>query len=74
MISQKLGETIIKECGPLEYEPENTGNWLNPSAACNAALKNISAEVGPHNLYNVDDYCPSMNPDNVSVSLTLISM
>ena len=27
---------------------------------------NISSEVGPHNLYNVDDFCPSMNPDNSS--------
>ena len=22
--------------------------------------------MGPHNLYNVDDFCPSMNPDNSS--------
>ena len=63
MISQKLGETIIKECGPLEYQPELAGGWLNPSPACKAAQANISAEVGPHNLYNVDDFCPSMNPD-----------
>ena len=38
MISQKLGEAIIKECGPLEYQPELAGGWANPSAACSAAL------------------------------------
>jgi hypothetical protein len=28
--------------------------------------------VGPHNLYNVDDFCPSMSPDNATdTSFTL---
>ena len=46
------------------FAQELEGGWANPTAACTAALRNISAEVGPHNLYNVDDFCPSMNPDN----------
>ena len=63
MISQKTGDAIEKECGSLAYQPELAGGWLNPTPACSAAQNNISKEVGPHNLYNVDDFCPSMDPD-----------
>lgn len=37
--------------------------WQNQSDACHAALGKISKQVGPHNLYNADDFCPSMAPD-----------
>ena len=69
MISQKTGDAIVKECGSLSYQPELAGGWLNPSAACTAAQNEISPEVGPHNLYNVDDFCPSMNPDAPGLEL-----
>ena len=45
MISQKLGEAIIKECGPLEYQPELAGGWANPTAACSAALGALPSEA-----------------------------
>ena len=35
----------IKECGPLEYQAELDGGWLNPSEACTAAQNQISKEV-----------------------------
>eukprot|EP01047_Picozoa_sp_COSAG01_P061503 COSAG01_NODE_7694_length_3095_cov_2.219553_4_plen_195_part_00 len=63
LIVQKLAETIESECGPLAYQAELGNGWLNETDACRKALKNVSGEVGPHNLYNVDDFCPTMNPD-----------
>ena len=49
--------------------PSAGPGWANPSAACTKALGKISAQVGPHNLYNVDDFCPSMNPDEPGPTL-----
>jgi len=68
MYSQELEKAIMEHCGSLEYPSANgldggKSGWINKTAACNAALGNISKEVGPNNLYNVNDFCPSMNPD-----------
>lgn len=50
-----LKETIEAECGPLTF-PSAPG-WAMQSAACRAALQNMSETVGPHNFYNLDDFC-----------------
>ena len=52
-----LRETIETECGSLYY-PTQPG-WINQSTACSTALRTMSQNVGPHNFYNLDDFCPT---------------
>lgn len=62
MVSEELGQQIIAACGPLAY-PSSSG-WKNHTPACDQALGMISQQAGPHNLYNVEDFCPSTSPDS----------
>eukprot|EP00041_Stephanoeca_diplocostata_P033553 m.1112329 g.1112329 ORF g.1112329 m.1112329 type:complete len:295 (-) comp24362_c0_seq49:3009-3893(-) len=52
-----IRDTIEKECGSLDY-PTAAG-WENVTDACNAALQAMNAAIGPHNLYNMQDFCPT---------------
>ena len=36
---------------------EGSANWSGP--ACAAATAEMNKEVGPHNLYNMMDFCPA---------------
>jgi serine carboxypeptidase-like clade 2 len=55
LFSTTLKDTIEKECGSLFY-PSGPG-WAQQTPACSKALQTMSTVVGPHNFYNLDDFC-----------------
>lgn len=57
LYSTALKEQIEQECGSLNYPTES--GWVDQTEKCAALLKQMNVEVGPHNFYNVDDFCPS---------------
>lgn len=57
LFSTELKETIMQECGSFSY-PTGPG-WVHQSKACSQALKQMNQEVGPHNFYNLADFCPA---------------
>lgn len=55
LYSRTLKDQIVKICGPFDG-PE----WVNTqgSGPCATLLTQMNLEVGPHNFYNLDDFCP----------------
>ena len=48
--SSRFSFLAVKAC-------EGSANWSGP--ACTAATAEMNKEVGPHNLYNMMDFCPA---------------
>jgi len=42
-------------CGPFDGPEWNSTDSTTP---CGTLLGQMNAEVGPHNFYNLDDFCP----------------
>ena len=55
LFSRALKAKLVAACGPFESKTpwDQSGN-----SACAAALSEMNAEVGPHNFYNLADFCP----------------
>jgi len=51
LVSKKLYEQVQAACD---------GQFDEPGAACDVLLERVSAEVGPHNVYNIYDNCDEM--------------
>jgi hypothetical protein len=58
LISRNLHEAILKACSFPDL-PYSSATGHAPSTKCKAALKEMDDAVGPHNVYNVYDNCPS---------------
>ena len=72
LFSDNLRGTVEKECGSLNY-PTQPG-WINKTAACNAAVQAVNDAVGPHNFYNLDDFCPTVEEKSATMQVWEASM
>jgi hypothetical protein len=72
LFSDKLRESMEKECGSLNY-PTVPG-WINKTDACNKAYQAMITAVGPHNFYNLDDFCPTEEEKTATMDVWVASM
>jgi len=72
LFSDRLRETVEKVCGSLNY-PTQPG-WINKTDACNAAVQAVNDAVGPHNFYNLDDFCPTVEEKSATMNVWEASM
>ena len=54
LFSKRLEAELLAACGPYDSKQP----WNQSDAECGGALSRMNAAVGPHNFYNVDDFCP----------------
>lgn len=55
LYSRTLKQSILKECG--SFDPPSEPGWRNQSSSCKNLLQKMNKAVGPHNFYNLDDFC-----------------